>query len=344
MLNILSLDQKEKWNEIIRSMYQYDFYHLAEYHKLDKSGKSLLLCFSSQATTFAFPVIVRPIAETGYYDITSVYGYAGPLSNQKNPDIQTVKEFQKELLHFFDSNKIVSAFARLHPFFTNQDFFLSDFGKVLDTNQTVGINLKAPESEQKRQYSHSVKNHINRLKRRNIIVKKAENREEIDIFVEIYRENMKRVNASQIYFFSNDYFYWFIENLPSTLFLAYYKGKAISGSLFTSCNGIVQPHLSATLDEYLRWSPLKLVWNCIRLYSIEKQEELMHLGGGLSGTDDSLFEFKAQFSDMRFMFKTWRYIHNKDVYNSLAAEKFPNNIPDSSFFPLYRLDLSTKGS
>jgi len=338
MFKILSLDEKEKWNEIICSMYQYDFYHLAEYHQLDQSGKSLLLCFSSKATTIVFPVVVRQIHETGYNDITSVYGYAGPLSNKKEPDIQIVKEFQIELQHFFDSHKIVSVFSRLHPFFINQDFFLSGFGNIVDTNQTVGIDLTIPEREQKRQYSHSVKNHINRLERRNIIVKKAETRNEIDIFVEIYKENMKRVNASQIYFFSNDYFYWFLEKLPSTLFIAYYKDKAISGSLFTACNGIVQPHLSATLDDYLCWSPLKLVWNSIRLKAIEKREKWMHLGGGVSGSDDSLFQFKAQFSYLRFMFKTWRYIHNEEIYNSLVSEKFLGSVPHSSFFPLYRLD------
>ena len=337
MFNILSLDRKENWNEIIRSMYRYDFYHLAEFNQLEHSGQPFLLHFTSKTTTLAFPLVLRPISGTEYNDLTSVYGYPGPLSNQKCFDIQIVKEFQAELLHFFDSHKIVSAFTRLHPLFINQDFFLSGLGKIIDTNQTVAINLKEPEQEQKRQYSHSVKNHINRLKRRNIVVKKAESRNEIDIFVEIYKENMKRVNALKMYFFSNDYFYWFLENLPSTLFLAYYKEKAISGSLFTSCNGIIQPHLSATLDEYLHWSPLKLVWDCIRLYAIKKNENWMHLGGGVSGADDSLLHFKAQFSDFRFMFKTWRYIHNEQIYNKLVSERFPNIIPDSNFFPLYRL-------
>jgi lipid II:glycine glycyltransferase (peptidoglycan interpeptide bridge formation enzyme) len=141
-----------------------------------------------------------------------------------------------------------------------------------------------------------------------------------------------------MYYFSKDYFYRFIEELPSTLFLAYYEKKPISGSLFTSCNGIVQPHLSATLNEYLRWSPLKLVWDCIRIDAIEKKEKWMHLGGGVSGADDSLFRFKAQFSDIRLVFKTWRYVHNQEAYNRLVVEKYADNIPHSTFFPLYRLE------
>jgi len=338
MFNILSLDQKDQWNEIIRSMAQYDFYHLAEYHQLEYSGQSLLLYFSSKETKIALPIVLRSIYGTEYKDITSVYGYAGPLSNRENPDEQTIKKFHTELLKFFDLHKIVSVFARLHPLFMNQEFLLSGLGEIVDTNQTVAIDLSLTEQEQKRQYSRSVKNQINRLMRKNVIVKKAETKEDVDIFIYIYRENMKRVNASEMYFFPDDYFYQFMENLPSSLFLAYYEEKAISGSLLTTCNNIVQPHLSATLNEYLRWSPLKLVWDTIRIDAIKKKEKWMHLGGGVGGTNDSLFQFKAQFSHLWFLFKTWRYIHNKEIYTQLISEKHPDRIPNSSFFPLYRLD------
>jgi len=337
MFEILSLDQEDRWNEVVRSMKQYDFYHLAEYHQLENSGKPLLIYFSSKKTSLALPVILRPIDGTAYYDLTSVYGYAGPLSNKENPDEQTIKDFQKALLHYLDSLRVVSVFSRLHPLFSNQESFLSGLGNVVDTNQTVGIDLSLPEQEQKRQYAHSVKNHINRLKRKNVVVKKEQTQEAMDLFIEIYRENMKRVNASDMYFFSNDYFYRFLKKLSAALFLAYYEGKAISGSLVTTCNGIVQPHLSATLNEYLRWSPLKLVWDFIRIDAIEKKEKWLHLGGGVGGADDTLFQFKAQFSDMRFSFKTWRYIHDKETYVRLVSEKQVNQVLPSSFFPLYRL-------
>jgi len=336
MFNILSLDQKEKWNAIVRSMNKYDFYHLAEYHLLEHSGQSLLLCFSSKTTKLVLPVVLRPIDETDFCDITSVYGYAGPLSNQENPDIQAVSEFKKELLHFFDQNKIVSVFSRLHPLFDNQEFILSGLGEIVNTNQTVGIDLSLPEQEQKRQYAHSLKTQINRLKRKNIIIKKAETREEIDFFIEIYNENMKRVNASEMYFFPKDYFYRFLEDLPASLYLAYYEGQAISGSLFTTCNGIVQIHLNATLNDFLNLSPLKLVWDSIRIDSINKKEKWLHLGGGVGGVDDTLFQFKSRFSDTLFLFKTWKYIHNEEIYSRLVSEKYPAIIPQSSFFPLYR--------
>ena len=338
MFNVISSENNAQWNEIIRSMINFDFYHLAEYHRMDESGISLLLHYSDEKSAFALPIILRPIEDTKYNDITSIYGYSGPLSNTNRPDKKTIHRFHKNLLHFFDENSVVSAFSRLHPLFPIQEKILENIGNTLDTGVTVAIDLNLPVSEQRRQYSHSLKNTINRLKKKNLMVKKAETQAEIEAFVNIYTENMNRVHASKIYYFDNAYFSRFLQTLPSVMYLAYYESKIISGSLFTDCNGIIQPHLSATLNDYLHLSPLKYIWDQIRFYGIEKNRNVMHLGGGFGGGRDTLFEFKAQFSHLYFPFKTWRYVHNEEIYNQLVTNKFQNHLPDSSFFPLYRLD------
>lgn len=344
MLNIITSDNKTKWNKIVRSMNDFDFYHMAEYHRMDGSGIPLLLHYSDETAVFAIPVILRPIEGTKYNDITSVYGYSGPLCNRskaslpaKSPMDQAIERFHKELLRFFDEYFIVSVFSRLHPLFQVQEEILEGIGNVFDTGTTVAVDLNLPENEQRRQYSHSLKNDINRLKRKNLIVKKAETKTEIEAFVEIYTETMNRVHASKIYFFDYAYFCRFLETLPSILYLAYYEGKIISGSLFTDCNGIIQPHLSATLNDYLHLSPLKYVWDQIRLYGVAEKQSYMHLGGGFGGSRDTLFEFKAQFSRQHFPFKTWRYIHNREIYDLLVYNKFGNDLPESGFFPIYRL-------
>jgi len=336
MFNVIPSENSAQWNEIIRSMINFDFYHLAEYHQMDESGASFLLHYSGELSAFALPVILRPIETTKYNDITSVYGYAGPLSNTNRPDKETILRFHKNLLQFFDENSVVSAFSRLHPLFPIQELILENIGNSLDTGVTVAIDLNLSENEQTKQYSHSLKNAINHLKREHLTVKKAETQAEIETFVDIYTENMNRVHASKIYFFDNAYFFHFLQKLPSILYLAYYEGKIISGSLFTDCNGIIQPHLSATLNDYLYLSPLKYIWDQIRHYGVGKNRNTMHLGGGFGGSCDTLFEFKAQFSHQHFPFKTWRYVHNREMYDQLVNIKFRNRLPDSAFFPLYR--------
>ncbi|MDR3218128.1 MAG: hypothetical protein LBU22_03970 [Dysgonamonadaceae bacterium] len=336
MFEVITAENKGKWNEIVCSMKRYDFYHLAEYHLLDATGTPLLLYYRNKASTVALPVILRPIEGTPYHDINSVYGYVGPLTNLTNPDTSDYRAFQQELRHFFDTHSIVSAFARMHPLFSGQEKIIAEMGEIIDTNMTVCINLKLPEDEQKRQYSHSLKNRINRLKRKNLTVRISKSRADIDLFINTYQENMERVHASKMYFFSKDYFHQFIETIPSALLLAFYEDEIIGGSLFTECNGIVQTHLSASRNKYLYLSPMKYIWDYIRIIAKKKNMDYLHLGGGVGGQNDSLFAFKSQFSKQYLVYKTWRYIHNQAIYDELLHEKFGNNIPPLSYFPLYR--------
>jgi hypothetical protein len=337
MFEIVSLANDQKWNVIVRSMLHYDFYHLAEYQRLNNDGQTFLLYYTENAVSFALPIVLRTIDNTHFCDITSVYGYAGPLTNTQNPDPAAVSAFHRELIRFFDEHSVVSVFSRLHPLFPEQEKLLSGLGNVVDANLTVAIDLSLTNAEQKQQYVHSLKNTINRFKRRNIITKLAETEAEIDAFVAIYIENMKRVNASPMYYFPPAYFHQFLHTIHSSLMLAILDEKIICGSLFTECNGIIQSHLSATKNKYIRQSPLKYVWDQIRITGMKRGANIFHLGGGVGGKNDSLFTFKSQFSHLYFQFKVWKYIHNQEEYDALIQGIKKDGISTPSYFPLYRL-------
>jgi len=336
-MEVIGLENNAKWNEIVCDTGNYDFYHLPAYHALDNSGKPVLLYYSKNGRSCAFPIIVRDIDNTGYKDVTSVYGYAGAVAKSVDLDSAFLAGFRKELKLFFSSENIVSAFSRLHPLLAINDCILDGLGIIKKENLTVGIDLKTSEEEQLSQYTHSVKQALVLLKKENVSVKIAENIEEIKEFAKIYTQNMLRVSASQNYFFPESYFIRFLATIPSFLLLAIKDGEIIAGSLNSQCNGIIQTHLAATKTGFLDISPLKLIWHKVREYGMVRDMHYVHYGGGLSGKNDTLFQFKAHFSDLRFRFKTWRYVHNKKAYKELNFTKFGNNIPKNSFFPIYRI-------
>jgi uncharacterized protein (DUF1330 family) len=337
MFEVVSSGSHQRWNEIVRSMLDYDFYHLAEYHQLNNEGQTFLLYYTENNACFALPIVLRTIDNANFYDITSVYGYAGPLANSQNPNPAAVSAFHRALSRFFDEHSGVSVFYRQHPLFPEQEKLLSGLGNVVDANLTVGIDLSLTDAEQKQQYAHSLKNTINRFNSKNIVVKLAETEVEVNAFIALYIENMKRVSASPAYFFSPAYFHQFLRTIHSSLMLAILDGKIICGSLFTECNGIVQAHLSATKNEYIKQSPLKYVWDQIRITGTKRNRRILHLGGGVGGVNDSLFQFKSQFSHLYFPFKVWKYIHNHEVYDELIQKIKKDEILNPSYFPLYRL-------
>ncbi|PIF47068.1 hypothetical protein CLU96_4114 [Chryseobacterium sp. 52] len=333
---IIDRSQPE-WNKIVKSSDVYDFHHTSYYHSIDNNYNNKLFVAYHNNDFIALPLVIRPIGETGLFDCTSVYGYAGPLTNRERFDFDSgFKAFFKNSFdEYCMENSIVAAFSRLHPLIENEGFF-DGFGKVMDINKTVAIDLTLPIDQQRAQYRKSNKSEINQLKRKGFIVTEAENQKDIDDFVSIYYETMERVNAASAYFFSKEYFNSFLNNndFDSKLLLAKFDNKVTAGAIFTMTEKIMQYHLAGTTEEYIKETPMKLILDEARLLGNNRQMETLHLGGGVGGSDmDSLFRFKSGFSNKQCNFRVWQYIIDNLKYNELSEKVKDKN---SNFFPLYR--------
>ena len=328
----------ESWKEYVNRSLVYDFYHTLSYNKLEKEGEPILFVYTEDDDFIALPLIIRQIPDTDLFDCTSVYGYAGAISNL---DINTISEelkisFQNKLNDFFNEKKIISVFSRLHPILEN-DKLINGLGEVVNLNKTIAINLTISPEEQRRQYRKSNKYEINKLKKNNFEIVEATTKEEQDEFIDIYYETMKKVEANDYYFFPREYFYKFLNNncFETKLLLAKKEGETTAGAIFTITNKIIQYHLAGTKQAFARDTPMKLILDEARLLGNELNVDFLHLGGGVGGSDeDPLFRFKSGFSKELFQFKIWKYIVNKEKYDEFVEEKGISK--DSSFFPLYR--------
>ena len=329
---------EESWKEHVNKSFVYDFYHTSSYNKLEKEGDPILFVYSKEENFIALPLIIRKIPNTNLFDCTSVYGYAGPISNL---DISEISEefktsFYKNLNSFFTEQNIVSVFSRVHPILNNGRL-IEGLGEIVNLNKTIAINLKLTPEEQRKQYRKSNKYEINKLKKNNFEVVEATTKEEQDEFIEIYYETMKKVEANDYYFFPKEYFYEFLNNncFETKLLLAKKDGKITAGAIFTITDKIIQYHLAGTKQAYARDTPMKLILDKARLLGNELKLDYLHLGGGVGGSDeDPLFKFKSGFSKDTFQFRIWKYIVNQEKYDELVIE---SGISDnSSFFPLYR--------
>lgn len=81
---------------------------------------------------------------------------------------------------------------------------------------------------------------------------------------------------------------------------------------------------------------MKLLIDEATIVGREHNMEYLHLGGGVGGNEDSLFEFKSGFSDTILNFKTWRFVSDQEEYNKLVQARWDNQPIKSDFFPLYR--------
>jgi FemAB family len=331
---MIEIKDKAEWNSILKQIEDYDFYHTYDYHNISKNEDEtpVLLTYKKEKAIIVLPLLLRQIPNTEYYDLTSVYGYSGPLSNV-DTETYNFDDFKAAFNTYLEAKNIVSVFSRLHPYI-QQDKILENLGDTVSLGDVVNIDVSLPIEQSRMAYGKSNKNQINKLRKQCEVVK-AETEEEILEFVDIYYENMKRLDAKESYFFSKEYFLNFmnITDFDTDILLVKHleSNEFVAGSMFVKTKNIVQYHLSGTRTEHLRLKPSKLFLDEMRLQATEQGYKVFNLGGGLGSEHDSLFEFKASFSKDFRTFKVWKYIVNQMVYDQLSQSK-----NETGFFPKYR--------
>jgi len=348
-LSILKVEQKNYRNNMVSVIsyksggwskelneFEHDF-HVSYGAQNEPSNRvePILLKWESNTNVILLPMLKRKIMGTPYFDLTSVYGYAGPICREKDISWLELKKFQKDMVTYFAENLIISVFSRLHPLF-NQENILEGFGIVEVLSQTVSIDLTLPLDLQRRQYRKGVKSDLSKLKQRDLKIIEDKDHLLIADFVSIYNENMLRVGAEKHYFFPVKYYTdLFSDNgVEAKLFFVMEGDIAIAAGIFVFTGDIIQYHLSGTKGDYLQNSPIRLMIDYIRLLGTELGYKTFHLGGGVGSNKDALFNFKAGFSKIRHEFKVWKYIVDTEVYNQLSHELGIDE--GERYFPLYR--------
>jgi hypothetical protein len=337
---IITLGQKEEWMSYLSKAENYDFYHTWQYNSIEKDGDPFLFLFKNDDDFIAFPLIKRRINDSDLFDLTSAYGYVGPIGNRifSITDHEFLNGLRLAFKKFMDDEHIVSVFSRLHPIITQQ-LIIAGLGGVFPNGETVTIDLSIPIEEQRKNYRKDHSNAINTLREKGFYVKSAVDKEGVKAFITIYHENMRRVKATSDYFFDEDYFNNLLQasEFSTHMLLVYFKDKPVAGGVFTFTNDIIQVHLLSTLTKYLYYSPVKMLIDDISLIGRKLNMKHLHLGGGVGGKNDSLFAWKSGFSNLCLNFETWRYINDQDKYNELVKQAVPEDFIDQTdFFPLYR--------
>ncbi|MBV8213447.1 MAG: GNAT family N-acetyltransferase [Verrucomicrobia bacterium] len=342
-------EEQEEWIEVLRRVVRYDFYHLPQYHRVEErrvGAMAHLFTYCEGDYLIALPLLLRPVGggPSGWNDATSVYGYGGPVASHESMPQRVVQKFQAALREALVERRVIAVFSRLHPLIAQYDL-LAGLGECRSSGRTVSIDLTLPVEGQRAQYRGGHKRLINKQRREGIVTCLYDQEKRfLSEFVSIYEETMRRVNAEHTYFFREDYFSQLVRELRPVLqlFVAVTGGKAAAGGLVTSCNGIVQYHLGGTRDEFVKLSPMTLILDTVRLWANEIGARAFHLGGGVGAKEDSLFSYKAGFSDRRHNFKTWRWVLAPEIYGELCERRARINrlqgleLALADYFPAYR--------
>lgn len=322
-----------------------DIYFEENYGKLYEkieNGKAKIFIYEDKNGKISNQFILRkiPIESDGeYYDIVTPYGYGGPIIEEciSGAEKDLVENYIKEFSKYCAENNIVCEFVRFHPLLKNAEDF-GQYYNAINIRNTLGTNLKKFEDPIQEEFSKSCRKNIRRCLNKNITYKVTISPDSIHNFKEIYYSTMDRNNATDYYYFEDEYFDNILNNFKENVILveAIYEDKTIACGLYFIYNKTIHIHLSGTLKEYLHLSPAYILRYAVTLWGKEHGYEMIHHGGGRSNSpEDSLYLFKKNFAkNTEFQFFIGKKIWNQEIYDKLCEIKGIDSSTD--FFPAYR--------
>lgn len=305
-----------------------------------ENAKAERFVFESEIGTVIHQFMLREIPDAeGFYDIVTPYGYGGPLITECNGDRAVLAEaFGNAFGEYCKEKNIVSEFVRFHPVVDNQ----ADFRNIYETiylHHTVGTNIANHDDPVQEEFSKSCRKTIRQAQRKGVTCRITLAPENLDSFIPIYYDTMDRDKANDYYYFPEAYFETCLRYYRDNIILieAMLEDNIIAAGFYFVYNGILQAHLSGTLNEYLPYSPAYILKYETAVWAKENGVSVIHYGGGTSDNeDDPLFLFKKKFTkDAIFDFYVGKKIWNEQIYAELCEKK---NIDRSTvdYFPQYR--------
>ncbi|RDY57578.1 GNAT family N-acetyltransferase [Flagellimonas nanhaiensis] len=339
MIKIIS--NKVEWDEWLSQMDYLDFYHTYDYHQLfcTPSEMAILIAYENGNTRIGLPMVKRNLGN-GYYDLTSVHGYVGPIYKNVDCDIDNTN-FSKKLKNILQKEKIVTVFSKLNPYIPMQNTILENIGQTENVGELVYFDQTANDEDQCSAYNRNTRQILKKLKKTSK-VKVGNTESDIETFIAHYHKSLDRLKAKQLFYFGAQYFKTLAESdffSSEVLFTVDSETDEImAGALLIQSKKIAHIELAFSVEKYFKSSPLRLLFDECRQRSKKEGTTVLNLGGGIGGREGSLMKFKSSFSQNYAKFNVWKYIVEPDVYKSMLTQEQKD--ADTNFFPKYRLETA----
>ncbi|MDY7090368.1 MAG: GNAT family N-acetyltransferase [Actinomycetota bacterium] len=326
-----------EWKEALHRT-RHDTYHLPGYVTLDAalcSGTPAAFWYTDGGRHLLLPLILREIPGTGLKDALSPYGYPGPVSDAMPGDRDFWERACIAMLQTLRDEGVVTAFVRMHPLLPAPYELLRRFGTLVHHGETVSMDLTLSVDEMWRQTRSDHRNHINRARRAGTEVV-FDDWDRLGEWVEVYHDNMRRVGASEYYFFTREHLAAMHDAMGGRMHLAVAleDGEVVGGNTFFEHHGIATGYVSSTRRAPRRYAD-ELLYDEVRRWCKARGNTVFHLGGGKGGARDSLFTYKAGFSPREHPFHTWRIVADRPAYEEMVFA-LGREIDEAGTFPSYR--------
>lgn len=337
MHRLISLTEHDEWKGYLVLLPQdrQDIYFTPDYYSLYQNygdGEARCFIYEKDGDIALYPFLKNPITPLGYvldkeyYDIQGAYGYNGLIASTDNAAF--IGEFWREFDAWCQENDIIAEFMRFHPLMKNYKLGEGHFRLIHDRN-TVYLDLTQSEEDIFLGFDKSTRKHIQKAEQSIEIRPAYYSEENVQIFNQIYRENMTHVHSIPYLFFSLEHFRNMFQMDEIEFFIAYLDDKPIACYSGLVSKEYYGNYLRASLTDYNKTGVNTLMyWSMIKSAKAHGCH-YVHFGGGTnSDPENSLLKYKMNYSKTLSEFWIGKKVHNQTVYNQIV-EQWKERYPES---------------
>lgn len=327
----IPISNRVQWDSIIEKV-PHEVYHTWGYAyatSLLNQGEVFLIVVSDGDAVLCAPAVERKIPQRSTFDLISPYGQSGLVSNTK--DRNQLNRLLAKWVECLREEGYVSLFMRCNPFVGIDTHVLKKFGEVCHWGSQVCIDTTQPEADMVKNLRRGHAQEIRRLNNSGYVVEVVRG-ESLDEFVTLYYETMDRLAAGDSYYFSRDFFDAISREVDYCVATVRSpEGEIGAVSLMLYSGDIAQYFLSASSSEHRKIAPTKGTVFALMKYAHEHGIQVLNLGSGLGGEEDSLMLFKRGFGGEETPLDTFHLILNPALY-----EEYTVSHEETRLFPAYR--------
>lgn len=341
---VITVEQKEKWNGIVRSFGHYEVFYLNEYVEAFqelRNDKGLLLWYENNGTRAMNVVFKRDVAGVKqlagkiepeqYFDLQTPYGYGGMLI-EGNGTAEVWKAYEQVCRE----QNIVCEFVRFSLFSNGAAYYN---GTAEARTHNIVRNLEIPMEEIFADFEYKVRKNLKKAQRNGLEAILDQHGTYFEDFLRIYYDTMDRNQAKEEYYFPRSFFEKFLNMKENAAWFYIRKEEQIiSAELVIYNENNCYSFLGGTVPEFFEFRPNELLKVEIMKWAQEKKIKNFVLGGGYGG-DDGIFRYKKSFAPNGVMdFYIGTKIWNKEIYDRLTALRTEDGSldADTKYFPKYR--------
>lgn len=349
MLEVISINDSDRWDDIVRSFKDHDVYYLSGYVKafqIHGDGEPQLIYFEKENTRAINVVMKRDISlhkdftnkinPGKYFDFSTPYGYGGFIIEGEE-----VTSLDVEYSNYCVEHNIVSEFVRFHPILNNQKQ-VSNIYEIKMLSKTISIDLDSKSMIWENLTSKN-RNMIRKALKSNVKIYWGRSPELIEKFIPMYNQTMDRDEATDYYYFDKAFYDSILDDLKynSLFFYAEYNNQIISMAIILFSNSQMHYHLSASNRDFQSLGANNLLLYEVACWGSEHGFKSFHLGGGVGSKEDSLYKFKKAFNkNSNAIFSIGSKIFDKELYDKLIEIRgYEASLLNSSYFPIYRAPI-----